>query len=149
MIYLGADHRGFELKERLKKRLEDEGFEIRDLGNDHLDPQDDYVDFAHKVADSVVQDPANKGVVLCGSGVGVDIVANKVNGVRSALVQEEALAIQARRDDDANIVALPADILDEEQAFRIVKAFLTTDFSGKERYKRRLDKLDEIEEKHQ
>src|SRR5260221_13351641 len=104
MVYLGADHRGFELKERLKKHLDDEGFEVTDLGNDHLDPADDYVDFAHKVADSVVQDPANRGVVLCGSGVGVDIVANKVDGVRSALVQEQALAVSAGNDDNANVL---------------------------------------------
>ena len=148
MVYLGSDHRGFELKEKLRQHLEDEGFEITDLGNDHLDPQDDYVDFARKVADAVVQDPTNKGVVLCGSGVGVDIVANKVDGIRSALVQEEALAVSARRDDDANVLALPADVLDEEQAFRIVKAFLTTDFGGAERYKRRLGKLEEVEEEH-
>lgn len=148
MIFLGADHRGYELKERLKKHLHDEGFEITDLGNDHLDPQDDYVDFARQVADAVAQDPQNRGVLLCGSGVGVDIVANKVDGVRSALVSEEALAIQSRRDDDANVVALPADVLDEEQAFRIIKAFLTTEFSGLPRHERRLEKLDEVEAKH-
>jgi ribose 5-phosphate isomerase B len=148
MIYLGADHRGFQLKERLKKRLEDEGFEVTDLGNDHLDPQDDYVDFAHKVADAVVEDGQNRGIVLCGSGVGVDIVANKVDGVRSALIEEEKLAASARRDDDANVLAMPADILDEEQAYGIAKIFLTTEFSGEERHERRLEKLAEVEEEH-
>ncbi len=149
MIYLGADHRGFELKNRLKTRLEDEGFKVSDLGNDHLDPDDDYVDFAHKVAEAVVQAPENKGIVLCGSGVGVDIVANKVDGIRSALVQDEKLAISARNDDNANVLALPADLLDEEQSYGIVKAFLTTDFSGEARHERRLEKLEEIEGKHE
>lgn len=148
MVYLGADHRGFGLKNRLKILLEDEGFEVTDLGNDHLDPNDDYVDFAHKVAEAVVTDPTNKGIVLCGSGVGVDIVANKVDGVRCALVQDIQLAIQSRQHEDANILALPADILEEEQAFDIVTAFLKTEFSGEKRHERRLEKLEKVEEGH-
>ncbi len=148
MIFLGSDHRGFELKERVKKRLVDEGYDVTDLGNDHLDPQDDYVIYSHKVAEAVVQDPVNKGVVLCGSGVGVDIVANKVEGVRCALVQDEQRAIQSRQHEDANVLALPADVLDEEEAFRITKAFLTTQFSGEPRHERRLEEMKEVEEKH-
>lgn len=148
MIYLGADHRGFELKERIKKRLLDEGFAVTDLGNDHLDPNDDYVDFAHKVADAVANDPINKGIILCGSGAGVDIVANKVDGVRSALVFDVLRAAQAREHEDANIISLPADTLDEETAFEIAKTFLTTEFTGEPRHIRRLEKLEEIEEKH-
>ncbi len=149
MIYLGADHRGFELKNKLKEHLVNEGFEVTDLGNDHLDPSDDYVDFAHKVADAVVQDPVNRGIILCGSGVGVDIVANKVSGVRCALVQDAQRAVQSRQHEDANILALPADILDEEQTYGIARAFLTTEFSGEQRHERRLEKLEEVEEEHQ
>lgn len=148
MIYLGADHRGFELKERLKKHLLDEGFEVTDLGNDHLDPQDDYVIFAHKVADAVSNDPKNRGILLCGSGAGVDIVANKVEGIRSALVFDVPRAMQAREHEDANVISLPADTLDEEQAFEIIKAFLTTEFSGQERHQRRLQELKEVEKEH-
>lgn len=148
MIYLGADHRGFELKERLKKGLVDEGFEVTDLGDQQLIPTDDYVDFAHKVADAVIQDPTNRGIVLCGSGVGVDIVANKIDGIRCALVQDETRAIQSRQHEDVNMLALPADLLDEEQVLNISKAFLTTNFSGEERHERRLDKLEKIEENH-
>ena len=143
MIYLGADHRGFELKNRLKQYLIDQGFEITDLGDDHLDAQDDYVDFAKKVADAVIQDPQNRGILLCGSGVGVDIVANKIDGIRSALVQDEARAIQSRQHEDVNVLALPADLLEEDQVNRIAKAFLTTDFSGEPRHERRLEKLEE------
>ena len=87
MIYLGADHRGFELKEVLKKRLIDEGLEVTDLGNDHLDPNDDYVDYATKVAHAASELAENRGVLLCGSGVGVDIAANKIDGVRCALIK--------------------------------------------------------------
>lgn len=148
MIFIGGDHRGFELKERLKKHLLDEGFEVTDLGNDHLDSQDDYVIFAHKVAEATVNDPKNRGIILCGSGAGVDMVANKIPGVRSALVFDVPRAIQAREHEDANVISLPSDTLDEEQAFKITKAFLTTEFSGEERHKRRLQELKEVEEEY-
>lgn len=148
MIYIGADHRGFELKEGLKKHLVDEGFEVTDLGNDQMDPRDDYVIFAHKVADATKNDSKNRGIILCGSGAGVDMVANKVPGIRCALVFDEPRAIQARQHEDANVISLPADILDEEEAFKIAKAFLTTEFSGEERHIRRLLEMKEVEEKH-
>lgn len=148
MVFLGADHRGFELKERLKKRLIDEGFDVTDLGNDHLDESDDYVDFAHKVAEATVGLPENRGILLCGSGAGVDIVANKIDGVRSALVFDVPRAVQARQHEDANVISLPADTLDEESAYEISKAFLTTDFSGDDRHIRRLEKIEEVEEEN-
>ncbi|MDO8570803.1 MAG: RpiB/LacA/LacB family sugar-phosphate isomerase [Candidatus Daviesbacteria bacterium] len=146
MIYLGADHRGYDLKSRIFKWLEDEGYEVTDLGNDHLDPDDDYVDFAQKVAGAVAGGSDNIGILFCGSGAGVDIVANKFDGIRSALVFDLARAKQAREDDDANIISLPADILDEEKALEIVKVFLETKFSEEERHQRRLQKLQKIEE---
>lgn len=145
MIYLGADHRGYELKSRIFKRLGDEGYEVTDLGNDHLDPDDDYVDFAESVAGAVAGEQGNIGILFCGSGIGVDIVANKFDGVRSALVADMVRAKQAREDDNANVISLPADILDEEKAWEIVKIFLETDFDEEERHKRRLEKLQEIE----
>lgn len=148
MIYIGADHRGFELKEWLKKHLIDEGYSVTDLGNDHLDESDDYVDFAHKVAEATINDPQNRGILLCGSGAGVDMVANKIDGVRSALVEDVPRAVQARQHEDANVISLPADILDEETAYVIVKAFLETEFKGEERHHRRLKKMKEIEEEY-
>lgn len=148
MIFIGADHRGFELKEKLKKHLIDEGFSVTDLGNDYLDESDDYVIFAEKVAKAVVNLPENKGIILCGSGAGVDMVANKIDGVRSALVFDKPRAIQAREHEDANIISLPADTLDEETAFEIVKAFLTTEFSGEPRHERRLEEMKEVEEEN-
>ncbi len=149
MIYLGADHRGFELKTSLKKRLLDEGLQVTDLGADRLDPTDDYVDFAQKVAEATVEDEINKGIILCGSGAGVDMVANKINGVRSALVFDIARAKQAREHEDANVISLPADILDEESAWEMVKIFIDTPFSGEERHIRRLNKIEEIEKEHE
>lgn len=146
MIYLGADHRGFELKEVLKKRLIEEGLEVTDLGNDHPDPNDDYVDFATKVAHAVSEFPENRGILLCGSGVGVDIVANKIDGVRCALASDQRTAIQSREHEDANVLALPADKLESELAYEIIKAFLNTEFSGEGRHERRLEKIEVIEE---
>lgn len=148
MIYIGADHRGFELKELIYQRLKDEGAEVTDLGNHVLDRNDDYVDYASKVAEAVSQAPENKGIVLCGSGAGVDMVANKFDGIRSALVFDIQRAIQARAHEDANVASLPADTLDPELAYEIVKVFLATEFSGDERHVRRLEKMEEIEETH-
>ena len=148
MIYLGADHRGFELKEKVKKTLEDKGFGVTDLGNNHLDPQDDYVFFAEKVAKAVIEDSQNRGILFCGSGAGVDMVANKVDGVRSALVFDAPRAKQAREHEDANVIALPADVLDETISYEIVKTFLETEFSGEQRHIRRLEEMKKIEEEN-
>lgn len=145
MIYVGADHRGFELKERLKKTLLDSGYEVTDLGNDHLDPADDYVDFAAKVAEATASSGENKGILLCGSGAGVDMVANKVTGIRSALAFDVRRARQAREHEDANVLSLPADVLDEEMAWEIVETFLTTTFSRDPRHIRRLKEMEEVE----
>lgn len=146
MIYIGADHRGFKLKEYLKKRLEEEQIEFVDKGNTQLDSQDDYVDFAQAVGDEVAKNVDSRGILVCGSGAGVDMVANKIDGIRSALVQDGARAKQAREHEDANVLALPADILGEEEAYQIVTVFLQTAFSNEERHKRRLEKMHEIEE---
>jgi ribose 5-phosphate isomerase B len=146
MIFVGADHRGFELKNRLFKRLSDEGYKVTDLGNNRLDLNDDYPDFALKVARATSENPENRGILLCGSGAGVDMTANKVEGARSALVFDVKRAIQARHDEDANIIALPADNLDEEFAWEIVEAFLETSFSGKQKDIRRIEKIKKIEE---
>lgn len=148
MIFLGADHRGFELKERLEKRLVDEGFKVTDLGAQSLNPSDDYVDFAEKVSKAVLENSGSFGVLICGSGAGVDMVANKFDGIRSALVQDIQRAKQSREHEDANVLSLPSDILDEEGAFEIIKVFIETPFSGDQRHVRRLAKMGEIEEKN-
>lgn len=148
-IYLGADHRGFNLKEFLKKKLEQEKIDFEDLGDDKLNPDDDYVDFAHHVAERVVSDPGSMGILICGSGAGVDMVANKIDGIRSALVFDIARAIQAREDEDANVLSLPADVLSDDLAWEIVQTFILTPFSMEDRHIRRLEKLKKVEDTHE
>lgn len=148
MIYIAADHRGFELKQKIYEHLVNDGMEVTDLGNDHLDPNDDYPEFAQKVAEATAGSEENKGILLCGTGAGVDIVANKVPGIRSALVFDEPRAIQAREHEDVNVISLPADTLDEESAWEIVSAFLNTPFSGDDRHVRRLEEVKRIEEEY-
>lgn len=146
MIYIGADHRGFQLKEEIKKYLDERGEKFKDLGNLKFEPDDDYPDFAVKVAGEVAKAPEkNRGILLCGSGVGVDVAANKVGGVRSALALSAWMVQAARKDDDVNVLSLSADITDAATAKRIVKAFLETPFSGEERHKRRIEKIKQIE----
>jgi ribose 5-phosphate isomerase B len=146
MLYIGADHRGFELKEELKRRLEADGLEVEDLGNEVFDPADDYVDFAKAVAEMVANDSDSKGILICGSGVGVDMAANKVRGARSCLVYDQKRAIQSREHEDANIICLASDILIADDAYEMVKAFLQTPFTGEERHLRRLNKLKELDQ---
>ncbi len=146
MLYIGADHRGFELKEELKRRLESDGLEVEDLGNEEFDPADDYVDFAKAVAQMVANDSDSKGILICGSGVGVDMAANKVRGARSCLVFDQKRAIQSREHEDANIICLASDILIADDAYEMIKAFIQTPFSGEERHVRRLNKLKELDQ---
>lgn len=145
-IYLGADHRGFALKERLKTALANDVHEVVDVGAVSLAPDDDYPDFAAAVANKVSADPVNaRGIVICGSGFGVDIVANKFKGVRAMLATSPDHAAVGRHDDDANVLALAADFTGPEQALEIAKAFLSTPFAKDERYARRIEKIAKIE----
>lgn len=147
VIYFGADHRGFDLKEAMRRDLESKGYEIVDLGNKEYDEDDDYVDFAESVARKVSLAPeAVRGVLVCGSGAGVDIAANRVPGVRSVLGISPDQVLSARRDDDVNVLSLSADETEEEEAFRMLKVFLETSFSGEEKHRRRLQKLIRLEE---
>jgi len=143
MIYLGADHRGFQLKEEIKKFLAEKKYQFEDMGNFAYDPNDDYADFAKLVAQKVSEKPEErKGVLICGSGVGVDITANKFRGVRSALADDIATAKQSREHDDTNVLSLPADEINFELAKQILETWLETPFSNGEKYKRRIDKIE-------
>lgn len=143
MIYIGADHRGFKLKEEITKFLAEKKYPLEDMGNFSYDPNDDYTDFAKLVAGKVSEKPKeNKGILICGSGVGVDIVANKFHGVRSALADDIATAKQSREHDDTNVLSLPADEVDFEQAKKIITVWLETPFSNGEKYKRRINKIE-------
>lgn len=148
MIYLGADHLGFELKEKLKTFLEKEGYEFEDLGNAIHDPDDDYPDFGAAVARRVAESPSeNRGILLCATGVGMNMVANKLKGIRSAVIWEadEELIRCSRKHNDANVLSLPAEYLSEGQMKEIVKLWLETPFSGEERHVRRLKKVESLE----
>ncbi len=145
-IYIGADHGGFALKGQLEAELKNEGYAVMDMGDDRPVTDDDYTDFAHAVAVQVAGDPqGRRGIVICRSGFGVDIVANKTKGVRAALAMSPDHIYQGRHDDDVNVLALAADFLAPEDASKMVKVFLTTPFGGDERYARRLKKIGEIE----
>lgn len=147
VIYLGADHRGFSLKEEIKKYLEQQGHEFRDLGNVAFEMDDDYPDFVFPVAHQISEgDTGHKGIVVCGSGVGACIAANKVKDIRAGLITAAEQAVKAREDDDMNILCLPADFVNRDEVYEIVDAFLSTDFSNDERHIRRLEKIHNHEE---
>jgi ribose 5-phosphate isomerase B len=144
-IFFGADHRGLELKNKLVEYLQEKNIRIQDFGSYQYDPQDDYPDFAQKVAQAIQQAPNEAlGIVICGSGVGVTVAANRFRGIYCALGFSEEQIKQARADDHINMLALPADHLDFDQAKKIVDAFITTPGKTEEKYLRRLAKLDQI-----
>ncbi len=159
IIFIGADHRGFELKDKLKNWLSQNGHQVEDVGAESLDMDDDYPKYAEAVAQrvSVSDTPtdynpteqegaqARRGIVICGSGVGVDIVANKFDGIRSGLGINSDQIKSARVDDDINILAIAADSTDESTAIEMVKVFIETDFETAERRTRRLNEIKEIE----
>ena len=145
-IYLGADHAGFELKEQIKLYLQEKGHEVEDCGAFIFDQTDDYPDFTGLVAQEVIKDPDNRrGILICGSGVGIDIAANKFPRIRSALANNSDQAFLSRNDTDANVLCLASDFLDEEMAKKILSVWLQTPFSQEERHKRRIRKIGEIE----
>jgi len=144
MIYLGADHAGWHLKEEIKKYLQELGYEYQDLGSKNLSLKDDYPDFALEVAKKVVQTDG-KGILICATGIGMCMTTNKVKGVRGAVCWDEFTALQSREHNDANILCLAGKSLDTEIALKIVRAWLETEFTGEKRHVRRLDKVKQIE----
>lgn len=144
-IYLGADHRGFALKEKIKGWLSAWGYEFVDMGAHELDPKDDYPLYAEKVGVLVGKEESARGVLLCGSGVGVDVAANKLDGVRAAVGKNPDQVRAGRKDDNMNILVIAADYTKEDEARQMLKAFLETKFSGKSRYKRRLQEISKLE----
>ena len=145
MIYLGSDHRGFELKRLIRLWLGEWQYEFLDVGSNDLgDEEDDYSDFALVVAKRLTDERGvenDMGILICGSGVGMSIAANRVAGVRCGLCTSVEQTIVARKEDDINCLALGADYLSENEAKEIVEAFLKTEFGEEERYIRRINKL--------
>lgn len=148
-LLIGADHRGFKLKEKIKEQKEKvaHGSEMRmiDVGADKLDPDDNYPKFAAAVAKEVTQNPdINRGIVICGTGVGVDIVANRFPRIRCALAISSQQIQAARQEDDVNILALAADSVSEEEALAMIEVFLKTEFSGEQRHRRRIAQIEDL-----
>jgi ribose 5-phosphate isomerase B len=138
-IAIGGDHAGFQLKETIKSKLESEGYFLEDFGP-FSDQSVDYPDFVHPVANSVENGEYNFGILICGSGNGVAMTANKHKGIRAAVCWNEMLAKLARAHNDANILCLAGRFLDDELAMEIVDTFLKTDFDGG-RHIRRIKKI--------
>lgn len=143
MIYLGSDHRGYNLKEEIKKFLDKEKIKFQDLGNLKYDEKDDYPDFAKKVANKISSNSKkDKGILICGTGIGMSIVANKFKQVRAGLCLSGYMATRAVEEDDINILCLAADITDAGTSKKIIKEWLNAKFKNDECYKRRLKKID-------
>lgn len=145
-IALASDHGGLALKERVKEFLEGEGFEYEDLGTFDTGPVD-YPDFALKAAEGVREGRFQRGIIMCGTGLGVSMAANKVPGIRAALCGDCFSARAAREHNDANILALGERVTGPGLALEIVKVFLQSSFQGG-RHQRRIDKIEEIEKRY-
>jgi ribose 5-phosphate isomerase B len=144
-IYIGADHRGFELKENVKKWLTNWGYPFEDMGAFEYNKDDDYPDFAEAVSRQVVANIGSRGLLICGSDIGIAVAANKIKGIRAggATITEQVIA--AVNDDDINVLSLGADFLKEVEAQEIVKAYLETAFAAQERHIRRIEKIKKLE----
>ena len=138
-IALGSDHAGFKTKQKIKNYLSENNYSFHDFGSYSENPSD-YPDFAHKVASSVEKTEYSLGIVVCGSGNGVNMVVNKYPGIRSALCWRKDIAEIVRRHNDANICAIPGRYIDEAEAIEIVRTFLTSEFEGG-RHLRRINKI--------
>ena len=144
-IGIGADHGGFQMKEQLAKKLAEQGHEVIDFGNMAFDPDDDYPDFAIPLARAVANGFVERGVMLCGSGVGASVAANKVNGVRAALCHDDYSARQGVEDDDLNILCLGGQTTGIAVAWECTRYFLSARFSEAARHRRRLEKVKRVE----
>lgn len=143
MIALGCDHGGFAIKEAIKKYLDESGIEYNDFGT-YSEESVDYPIYAKKVADAVASGECEKGVLCCGTGIGISIAANKVKGIRASVVTNEFCAEMTRRHNDANIIAMGGRVISEEQAVKFTKIFLETPFDG-DRHIKRVQMITDIE----
>ena len=143
-VALAADHAGFELKEKMAAHLKGAGFEVVDLGTGDEEPVD-YPDFALAIGEALREGRAERGILICGSGVGACVAANKIKGIRAGLCHDTYSAHQGVEHDDINVLCLGARVIGEELAQELVMAFLAARFTGEERHRRRLAKIQEIE----
>jgi ribose 5-phosphate isomerase B len=149
-LVISADHAGFPLKEEVREYLTKAGHDIVDLGTYKLDPQDDYPDFAEKVGLALRRGDAPRGILICGSGVGVCVAANKIPGVRAGMCHDTYSAHQGVEHDDMNVIVMGARIIGSALAFEVVDAFVRAKFiAGEERFQRRFKKVLAIEARYQ
>ena len=144
-IAVGSDHAGFELKESVKKFLKGKGYKYHDFGAETFDSQDDYPVYGRRVGEAVASGEYDRGIIVCGTGMGVSIAANKVPGIRAANCHSPDMARISRAHNDANVLALGGRLLAKELAWDIIAAWLETPFSGEERHKRRIEQIRDIE----
>ncbi len=146
-ILIASDHGGFELKNKVAIYLKNNNFEVIDLGNHKYDPLDDYPDFAIKMGNAISAGDAKKGILICGSGVGACVTANKINGIRASVCHDTYSAHQGVEHDDMNVICFGARIIGDQLAFELVNAFINAEFITEEKYMRRLQKINHLEKK--
>jgi ribose 5-phosphate isomerase B len=145
-IYVGADHRGFRLRQSLITYLQRAGYDVVDDSSPKLDPNDDYPIIAQRLVKDILtsEDSEPRGILICGSGQGICMAANRFKGIRALLGYNREAIRSARRDDDANVICLPADILEKDAANMLVETFINTPFVPEPRYTRRIHEMDDI-----
>ncbi len=141
MIAVGSDHAGYELKNQLIEHLKNRGYEVKDYGT-YSEESCDYPDYAQKVANAVAAGEAQQGLLVCGTGIGMSIAANKVKGIRAAVLSDEFSAEATRSHNDANILCLGARVVDYAKAEKLLDIFLDTPFSAEEKHIRRISKIE-------
>ncbi len=146
-IAIGSDHAGFELKSELKERLLKKGVELMDEGTDSKDSVD-YPDFALKVCEKIINGKAERGILICATGIGMSIAANKIPGIRAALVLNEMMAERASTHNHANVICLGALFTSPEEGERLIERWLNTPFSSEERHRRRIEKISKIVDRY-
>ena len=144
-VAIGADHAGFDLKCEITAWLESQGHQVSDVGSYQMDPNDDYPDFAVAVAGSVLSGDTKRGIVICGSGVGASITANKVKGIRACLCHDSYTARQGVEHDNMNVICIGGRVIGIELTKVVLEAFLDASFIQETRFQRRLDKLIQVE----
>jgi RpiB/LacA/LacB family sugar-phosphate isomerase len=146
-IVIGSDHAGFELKKIVSRLLEEENLEVLDIGSYNTDPVD-YPDYAEAIGLAILEGRADRGVIICGSGVGASVAANKLPGIRAGLCHDTYSARQGVEHDDMNVLALGARVIGPELARELVLAYIRATFTGEERHRRRLDKVQALESRY-
>lgn len=145
-IYIGADHNGYGLKSKLIDYLQRAGYEVLDEGDQQLDSEDDFPIFAGKVCTAVLssEDPDPRGILICGSGQGMCMAANRFKGIRASLCWDRQSAKEARNDDNANVLCLPAKVVECPEAHVVVETWLNTPYANAARFNRRLQEMDQL-----